>query len=281
MTVMVVKQRRREGRSPVGVSFVTTRVGSGDPVVLVHGIGHRRQAWDPIVPVLARHREVVAVDLPGFGESPGLPPDLPYDMPTTVQNFAKLFAELGLERPHVVGNSLGGAIALELGAAGLVRSVTALSPAGFWDPLARRWALTLLSTMRWASMAPPPLIAGLARSRRLRSLAMSPVFAHPERIGVESFVDDAALLRTSPAFGPTLAAGRDYDCFAVPDVPTLVAWGDHDRVLPPSQARRARERLPRARHVSLAGCGHVPMIDDPDLVTAVVLEGTTATGQRR
>src|SRR5699024_8461 len=104
---------RRKSGAP---TFATTRTGDGPPVVLIHGIGHRRQAWDPVVGAVAAHRKVIAVDLPGFGESPGLPDDMSYDMPTTMENFSKLFADLGLDRPHVVGNSLGGAIALELGA---------------------------------------------------------------------------------------------------------------------------------------------------------------------
>jgi pimeloyl-ACP methyl ester carboxylesterase len=71
---------------------------------------------------------VIAVDLPGFGASPGLPDGLAYDLPTTNTVLGALFEALGLDRPHVAGNSLGGLLALELGREKLVRSVTALSP---------------------------------------------------------------------------------------------------------------------------------------------------------
>ena len=77
-------------------------------------------------------------------------------------------------------------------------------------------------------------------------------------------------------FRPTAAFGRTYTCAAVPVVPTTIAWGTRDRVLPPAQAARARRRLPDATHVALRGCGHLPMLDDPRLVTRVILAGTEA-----
>ncbi|MGW2711057.1 alpha/beta fold hydrolase, partial [Streptomyces sp. NPDC001356] len=133
---------------PRDVSVSYARVGRGDPLVLLHGIGHHRQAWDPVVDILATEREVVAVDLPGFGASPALPDGLAYDLPTTNSVLGALFEALGLERPHVAGNSLGGLLALELGREKLVRSVTALSPAGFWSEAERRYAFTVLLAMR-------------------------------------------------------------------------------------------------------------------------------------
>src|SRR5687767_4165720 len=108
--------------------LVHTRKGSGEPLVLIHGIGHRRQAWDPVVDLLAQSYDVIAVDLAGFGESPAYPDGVPYDMDHAMEDLSANFAAWGIEKPHVVGNSLGGAIALELGARGLARSVTALSP---------------------------------------------------------------------------------------------------------------------------------------------------------
>src|SRR4051794_3729943 len=102
-----------------------TRTGSGPPFVLLHGIGLDRRVWDPVVPLLARESEVIAVDLPGFGAS------APLAGPPTVAALAAAVEELGLERPHVAGNSLGGGIALELGRRGSAGSVCAISPIGF------------------------------------------------------------------------------------------------------------------------------------------------------
>src|SRR5262245_48691853 len=99
-----------QGPRPVTVSYA--RVGDGEPLVLLHGIGHHRQAWDPVVDILAAERDVIAVDLPGFGASPGLPEGLAYDLPSTNAVLGALFETLGLDRPHVAGNSLGGLLAL-------------------------------------------------------------------------------------------------------------------------------------------------------------------------
>src|SRR5215218_10715055 len=102
-----------------------SRTGGGPPIVLLHGIGLDRHVWDPVVPLLAREHEVIAVDLPGFGAS------APLAGPPTVAALAAAVEELGLERPHVAGNSLGGGIALELGRRGWAGSVCAISPIGF------------------------------------------------------------------------------------------------------------------------------------------------------
>src|SRR4051794_39622459 len=99
---------------PARVRLNHHREGSGEPLVLIHGVGSQWQVWSPLIPLLAPHRDVIALDLPGFGESPLLPggvePD-PYALTDAVVQFLD---ELGLERPPVVGNSLGGLIALEL-----------------------------------------------------------------------------------------------------------------------------------------------------------------------
>ena len=108
------------------------RRGSGPPLVLLHGIGHRRQAWDAVLGRLTPHRDVIAVDLPGHGESPPLTPGGRPVLDAMLTEVTRLLDELGLDRPHVAGNSLGGRLALEAGVRGRAATVTALSPAGFW-----------------------------------------------------------------------------------------------------------------------------------------------------
>src|SRR2546429_808678 len=99
---------------------------------------------------LSRHRDVITVDLPGFGESPPLPDHLPYELDTAVIVLKEFFADLGLNRPHVAGNSMGGLISLVLAQHGLVSSATALSPAGLWTPMGRRVVPRLVRPL------PPP-----------------------------------------------------------------------------------------------------------------------------
>ena len=93
------------------------RLGSGPPLVLLHGVGHRRQAWGAVLDRLTPHRDVILVDLPGHGGSPPLQEGLPL-VDALLGPVTELLGELGVERPHVAGNSLGGRLALEAAAAG-------------------------------------------------------------------------------------------------------------------------------------------------------------------
>ncbi|MGW2589702.1 alpha/beta fold hydrolase [Streptomyces sp. NPDC001515] len=261
-------------RGPRTVSVAYERSGSGAPLVLLHGIGHHRQAWDPVIPVLAVERDVIAVDLPGFGTSPGLPDALPYDLGTVVPVLGAFCEAIGVARPHVAGNSLGGLLALELGRVGLARSVTALSPAGFWNESERRYAFTTLRAMRRAALSMPlPLIERLSRSAAGRTVLTSTIYARPGRRSPEAATSETLALREATGFHQTLAAGRN-TLFRddVAGLPVTIAWGDRDRLLLRRQGVRAKRTLPEARLVRLPGCGHVPMSDDPALVSRVILD---------
>ncbi|MEU6932681.1 alpha/beta fold hydrolase [Streptomyces sp. NPDC046385] len=267
--------------SPGGPRTVTVayeRRGRGEPLLLLHGIGHHWQAWEPVLDVLATERDVIAVDLPGFGSSPALPEGYGYDLGTVVPVLGAFCAALGVERPHVAGNSLGGLLALELGREKLVRSVTALSPAGFWSEAERRYAFTTLRAMRGAALAlPVPLIERLSRSAAGRTALTSTIYARPGRRSPEAAVAETLALREATGFHQTLATGGSV-LFTddVPAVPVTVAWGTRDRLLLRRQGVRAKRVIPGARLVRLPGCGHVPMNDDPALVSRVILDGSRA-----
>ncbi|MFI6033692.1 alpha/beta fold hydrolase [Streptomyces sp. NPDC051315] len=262
------------GPQPVTVSYA--RVGRGEPLLLLHGIGHHRQAWDPVVDILATERDVIAVDLPGFGASPALPDGLAYDLPTTTSVFGALCEALELERPHVAGNSLGGLLALELGREKHVRSVTALSPAGFWSDAERRYAFSVLLTMRRISQRLPlPLVERLSRTAAGRTVLTSTIYARPSRRSPEAVVAETLALARATGFDQTLRAGaavRFTD--DLPGIPVTVAWGTRDWLLVRRQGVRAKQIIPRARLVRLPGCGHCPMNDDPALVARVILDGS-------
>jgi pimeloyl-ACP methyl ester carboxylesterase len=267
-------------RQPIEVAF--ERRGNGSPLVLLHGIGHRWQAWAPVLDALAAEHDVIAVDLPGFGRSPLLPDGRGYDMPAAVAACADIFEDMGLGRPHVAGNSLGGAIGLELASRGLVSSATALAPAGFWTPRDRAWALRVLGLIRTSGRAPEPLRGAFIRNRYLRMAAGSLLYGHPSRMTEEVMRDDLLSMVGARGFDLVAAAGRDY-LFAAPPptVPVTVAWGTRDRILWPRQARLAAASLPRARHVWLHRAGHVPMIDEPEQVASVILATCAAAGAER
>ncbi|MEI5102408.1 alpha/beta fold hydrolase [Streptomyces sp. PmtG] len=261
-------------QGPRTVTVAYSRAGAGTPLLLLHGIGHHRQAWDPVVDLLAAEHDVIAVDLPGFGASPALPDGLAYGLSTVVPALGALCAALGVERPHVAGNSLGGLLALELGREKLVRSVTALSPAGFWSQPERRYAFATLRGMRGAAAAlPVPLIERLSHSAAGRAALTSTIYARPARRSPEAVVAETLALRYATGFEQTLSAGRDV-VFRddVPGLPVTVAWGTRDRLLLRRQGVRAKRAIPEARLVRLPGCGHVPMNDDPARVARVILD---------
>jgi pimeloyl-ACP methyl ester carboxylesterase len=262
-------------------SVVYERRGTGEPLVLLHGIGHHWQAWLPVLDRLAEAHDVIALDLPGFGASPMPVDGPPGDMAKAVEGVATFLADLGLDRPHAAGNSLGGAMALELACAGLVSSVTAFSPAGFWTPRELRWAIGTLTAHRFGTRVPQPVMRAMFRYGAFRALCFGMICARPGRITAEVALSDALALRDGQAFRAVARAGRSYSFRGAPTVPVTVAWGTRDKILLYRQAARARAALPEARHVDLPGCGHVPMGDDPELVASVILATTGADSARR
>lgn len=267
-----------DGRPDFDLAY--ERRGSGEPVVLLHGIGHHWQAWEPVLSVLAASCEVIAIDLPGFGASPQLPDGVSYELGSVIPLLNDAFAALGLERPHVVGNSLGGLLALELALHGHARSVTALSPAGFWKGWERRYAYAVLMGMRaGAKGIPDGVLRGMARSAVGRAALTSTIYARPGRRSPEAVVAETRSMRAATGFAPTLEVGRSPDVIFdqdIPGLPVTIGWGEKDRLLLRRQASRAKKAIPEARLVPLPGCGHVPMNDDPALVARLVLETVRA-----
>lgn len=251
------------------------REGSGEPLVLIHGIGHHWQAWAPVVPELAREFDVIACDSPGFARSPALPAGTPATVTAYAEAFAAWIEDQGLDRPHVAGNSMGGAIALELARLGVVRTAHAVSPAGFWTTAERRYAQGLLAVLRNTPAALRPVLSKAVGTAAGRAAIAGTLYGRPARVPA---AEAAATLKDAweaPAFNDALRGFDDYDFedgHELPDeIPVTVTWGSRDLLLPFwTQAPRARAALPRARHVTLAGCGHVPFTDDPGMCAAVI-----------
>jgi pimeloyl-ACP methyl ester carboxylesterase len=248
------------------------RAGAGEPVVLIHGVGSQRQVWQPLLPALERERDVIAVDLPGFGGSPSLPIGVVPNASALADAVAGFMDELGIERPLIGGNSLGGWIALELAARDRARAVVAVSPAGFadgWENVAGR--MQLLSAWRGARMR--GVTEWMIRRPRGRVLAFGSMMGRPGNLPIAAGLEASRNLADSVAFENTVAA-LTRDRFRDADrvrVPVTLVWGTHDFVLFPWQAKRALRELPNARHVPLPGAGHVPTWDDPDAIVRELL----------
>ena len=252
------------------------REGSGQPLVLIHGIGSRWQMWEPVLDRLTPHREVIALDLPGFGASPMPPMDTPAgpeSLTTLVHDF---LVEIGVDTPNVAGNSLGGLIALELARREKVRTAHAVSPAGFANRRESAIARGLLWSSVRAARRVAPHADPLMRPRAGRVLALGQFVAHPTYISPGDAAASLRALADAPWFDatlPTLRHGHFGDGAGI-DAPVTISWGDRDRVLPRRQLWRAAAAIPQARIVPLPGCGHLPTYDDPALVARVVLEAS-------
>jgi pimeloyl-ACP methyl ester carboxylesterase len=239
------------------------RVGSGPPLVLLHALGTDRSMWDPVIERLSGEREVFAVDMPGFGESDVIDPAAPGDLARAIDEG------LGLDRPHVAGNSLGGWVALELARSGRARSVTAIAPAGLWpEPL-----MPKRSAARRLARGARPILPALLSRERGRRIALAGTIVHPERVPAAAAVRLVRAYADAPGFEAANAAMRAsrFTGLADIDVPLTLAWPEHDRLV-----RRPRAVPAGAREHALPGCGHLPTWDDPGRVAEVLLQGSAA-----
>lgn len=245
--------------------IASDRAGSGPRVLLVHGLGGERHVWEPVWPALTARCDVMTVDLPGFGASDPLPAGSDVSPQGLARALAAFLVEQEFEQPHVVGNSLGGWVGLELARLGAARSVTALCPAGFWkrilgplDPRRRR-VLMLLRPLTGLAFVVPAV----------RERVLGGVMVHPERLGYRAAVRIARAyvgIRGYVAAQDAMRARRLEDGDGI-DVPVTLAWADQDRLVGPH-----RVALTPTRTVVLRDAGHVPMWDVPDEIVRLVLE---------
>jgi len=257
-----------------------TRAGDGPPLLLVHGVGLTRGSWEPVLPELTTSFDVIAVDLPGFGETPALPPGVVSSPAAMAARVMELLDEIGVERPHVVGNSVGGWVALELAQARPVSSVTLLSPAGLWRSRTPFYCRVSLRTTRVLARLAPRLLGWSVRNRLARHLVFRQTHGRPRAMSPESARATILGMGTCPGFPPVMraTAGVRYTALRPIDAPVTVAFGDKDLLLLRGQSRHL-DQLPAHTVVAeLPGCGHVPMGDDPAAVTALI---RACSGERR
>jgi pimeloyl-ACP methyl ester carboxylesterase len=251
-------------------------VGSGRPLVLLHGLGMSHTAWTAVTPHLCSSRRVIAFDIAGFGATPPLSGgDLP-TVPNLVSGLERSLDEVGIETPvDIVGNSLGGWMALEAARRGIARSVVAIGPAGLWKKHPPHHVKYVLGALRFLAKHAPNLMKATVRRPLLRELAFAvPLSVGSRRMPVDDAVravdDLAAASAFEETFESTLApftGGRNIA------VPVTVAFGDRDWIV--TKSSRYRRELPfHTRWIEKAHWGHVPMWIDPLGVTQVILEGT-------
>lgn len=266
-------------------SLAYTRSGAGAPLVLLHGIGSSRHAWGPVVPALAAHFTVIAVDLPGFGDSRPVPAHIEPTPAALAVAVAQLLDDLGLTRPHLAGNSLGGWVALELAAIRPAASLTLLSPAGLWHGDTPLYDRVSLRASRWLTRHAGGLLSRLVNYRLGRALILGQTHGRPMRLTAGYARAAIQAMGTCAGFDEVLTATakRRFLATAPIGAPVTVAFGSRDRLLLRHQSRHLDQLPPGTQVAVLPGCGHVPMADDPEAVTAVITETAQGTraGERR
>lgn len=228
-------------------------------------------------PLVRAGFQTIAIDAPGFGDSPPLELGRRPTITALSEAVADFLDERNIDRAHLVGNSMGGAIAIELARAGRARTVTAISPAGLWTAREREFCKASLRMTFESIRRFPTALERLTPSALGRTLLASQLIARPWRVPADELSADLRALARSPAFLETLDAFDDYRMSGFQELrstPITIAWGTRDHLLIPRQARRARRVLTHARHLPLDGCGHIPMWDAPELVAANIIRGT-------
>jgi pimeloyl-ACP methyl ester carboxylesterase len=264
-----------ELRSAVGAVWLNhVRQGHGKPLLLLHSLGGSLVQWSPVLDRLAAEREVIALDMPGFGESSPLPDGISpraANLATAVLDF---YDALGIEgTPAVAGISLGGWVAIECARQGGASAVVGLCTAGFWkrSPVASN---RTVARARRGGRVLRPLFGPVMQTSRGRRETLGRFIYRPERLSPGEAQAIARAYLTAPAYEETSALMRAGGVEGLKGikVPITLAWAEHDSLVRNTPLRQ-REVPKRVQQVELPGCGHVPTWDDPDLVARVVLAG--------
>ena len=255
------------------------KTGTGDPVLLLHGIGQSLHDWDEQHQRLSARHTVYSVDLPGFAYSDRVAG--PATLAKLADALPAVLDALGVHEPlPVIGNSLGGAVAMKFAAdhPDRVSALVLANSAGFGQEVA---LVLRLLTVR-------PLAAVLIRPDESASRRTVQSLFYDKELATDARVDHAFALSQRAAHRQTTHdIARDLgtiagiraewrtalvEALAQSDIPTLVVWGDHDHILPCSHLRAATAALPRAESYVFSNTGHMPQIERPDEFAAVVEE---------
>ncbi|WP_374158443.1 alpha/beta fold hydrolase [Mycobacterium sp. G7A2] len=252
------------------------RCGSGPALLLIHGISHR-QNWDPVIPALARERDVIAVDLPGFGESPPLPGEV--SVATLTDAVEEFIAEHDLGDVDVVGSSMGARMALELARRGHGGATVALDPGGFWtDTEVAYFAATVVPSIGLVRRI-QPVLPRLVSNRVGRAALLLQFSAKPSALDRDLVLSELRNFASSPSLFDALQAlirgpRQSGAPLGALRAPVVIGWGRNDRVTPLRQARRALERFPDASLYCFSDCGHFPHWDRPSETVQLILDST-------
>lgn len=258
------------------------RGGRGSPLLLLHGITATFRVWEPVFPALEEQHEVIAPTLAGHHGAAALADGIVADISSLADRIEVRLDELGIARPHVAGNSLGGWIALELARRGRARTVVAFSPPAAWCSARDLTRVSALVTAgHAAARLSGPRPRGLLTRPRGRRLLLRLAAEHGDRVPpavVEEMIRENASCTILDAFLRSIwRDGPIRGPVDVPGCPIRIAWPVRDRTVPFERfGVPLLTALPTAELVMLNGVGHVPMWDDPRLISSTILELSTS-----
>jgi pimeloyl-ACP methyl ester carboxylesterase len=253
------------------------QMGKGKPLLLIHGLGGSFQSWNPIITVLAAHRKVIAIDLPGSGETPPLEGEISFS--ALCNDVTTFIMTHNLQGIDVVGSSMGARIALELSRrGGIVGPVVALDPGGFWN--------TFEKIIFYVSMSFSMLLVRLFRSKIdkishspfLKNFFLSQFSYAPGNLPPETVQHELRDFVKAKTFHKLLFSlvfdKQQQSMNRKQEFPITIVWGKQDRVCFKNQAKRAMKLFPKAHLVWLEKCGHFPQWDRPAATVEIILIAT-------
>lgn len=266
------RQLRRVSLPGAEVNYA--EIGEGEPILFLHGISGCWQNWLENLPHFGRDRRAIALDLPGFGASPM--PSWEIDMPAYGRLVHDFCEKLGIESATVVGNSMGGFVAVEAATTNPARfsRLVLVSAAGIlntWNPEARATA----TAYAWKRFGPLVADRGgwIVSHPRCRRLFWAPFVRFPDRLRADLLLEQMVGGLRGPAFGEALRALLRHDIrerLGTIEMPTMIVWGQSDRVIPMAAALSYHRRIPHSRLEIFERTGHVPQLERPARFNALL-----------
>jgi len=256
-------------------STLTETNSAHPPLVLIHGLGSASTAFKPIVSALSHSFRVITIDLPGHGNSPYKSGQ---DMePKALGNaiFENISNKYGIDSFHLVGNSLGGWISLEMAAdqPGRIISLTGLAPAGLWlEPASGR--LPSEARSYYLAKALRPFLKIGLKSQVMRSIGFATVSPKWQELSYETCLDASVAMATCSGYFPAWDGmlTRRFDAHIPDSVPVTILFGDSDNTLPYPISQERSLAPAHAAWLVIDNCGHAPMWDQPDLIVKLIVQ---------
>lgn len=252
-----------------------TRTGRGKPLLLVHGLGGSISSWDAILPSLAEVREVIALDLPGHGQTASAADSGTFDgLARSLDDWLNAQNLAGID---MVGSSMGARLVLEMARRGRTGAVVALDPGGFWKGWERTYFKTTILLSIGLVRALRPALPTVSKNLAGRTALMIQLSARPWALNpalVAHELKSFAETSTFVALVHDLANGPNQQGPAKTIAPVVIGWGRKDRLCLPQQAERALAAFPTATLHWFEHSGHFPMWDQPEETIRMILDAT-------